>query len=101
MNILTFLLVKKQYLWLKKKTSLLCSKTVHTFVLIKCVFFNTCIFLEAESKVQTRIIAADFSKGTSIYENIRSKLDGLIVGILGKIPFLYLRYSVIQIKWNF
>ena len=35
--------------------------------------------------MKTQIIAADFSKGTSIYEGIKSKLQGLNIGILGKL----------------
>ena len=34
--------------------------------------------------MKTRIITADFSSGTSIYDGIRQKLQGLNIGILGR-----------------
>ena len=34
--------------------------------------------------MKTQIITADFSNGTSIYDGIRSKLQGLNIGILGR-----------------
>ena len=41
-------------------------------------------FPENQYKVTTKIIAADFSHGTSIYDGIKHKLQGLSIGILGK-----------------
>lgn len=42
------------------------------------------LFLEAAHKVKTKIIAADYSDGTSIYDDIRNKLQGLDIGVLGE-----------------
>lgn len=38
--------------------------------------------IEAESKVQTRIVTADFTSGPEIYEGIRAQTADLVVGIL-------------------
>ncbi|XP_061191226.1 very-long-chain 3-oxoacyl-CoA reductase-like [Saccostrea echinata] len=38
--------------------------------------------IEKESKVQTRIIVADFSKGLELYDSIRDQLAGLEIGTL-------------------
>ncbi|XP_061180286.1 very-long-chain 3-oxoacyl-CoA reductase-like [Saccostrea echinata] len=38
--------------------------------------------IEKESKVQTRIIVADFSKGLELYDSIREQLAGLEIGTL-------------------
>ncbi|XP_052271223.1 very-long-chain 3-oxoacyl-CoA reductase-like isoform X2 [Dreissena polymorpha] len=38
--------------------------------------------IESSFRVKTKVIAADFSLGTSIYENIRSQLQGMEIGIL-------------------
>lgn len=38
--------------------------------------------IESQYKVKTQIITADFSSGTSIYDGIRQKLQGLNIGIL-------------------
>ncbi|XP_062603494.1 very-long-chain 3-oxoacyl-CoA reductase-like [Saccostrea cucullata] len=38
--------------------------------------------IEKESKVQTRIIVADFTKGLELYDSIRDQLAGLEIGIL-------------------
>ncbi|XP_061188398.1 very-long-chain 3-oxoacyl-CoA reductase-like [Saccostrea echinata] len=38
--------------------------------------------IEKESKVQTRIIVADFSKGVELYDSIRDQLAGLEIGTL-------------------
>lgn len=40
--------------------------------------------IEAEFKVKTKWIAADFSKGKEIYKHIEQELAGIPVGILGK-----------------
>lgn len=39
---------------------------------------------EKESKVQTKIIVADFSKGLELYDSIKTQLKDLEVGTLGK-----------------
>jgi hypothetical protein len=44
--------------------------------------------LESVQKVKTRIIAADYSNGETIYDDIRNKLRGLDIGVLGEL-FLY------------
>ncbi|XP_061180296.1 very-long-chain 3-oxoacyl-CoA reductase-like [Saccostrea echinata] len=38
--------------------------------------------IEKESKVQTRIVVADFSKGLELYDSIRDQLAGLEIGTL-------------------
>lgn len=37
-----------------------------------------------ESKVQTRIIVADFGKGLELYDSIRTQLADLEIGTLGE-----------------
>ena len=39
--------------------------------------------LEINSKVEVKIIAADFSKGKEAFDNIEAKLKGITIGILG------------------
>ena len=41
-------------------------------------------FADQHYKVQVKVIVADFKK-TDIYENIKQQLNGLDIGILGKI----------------
>ncbi|XP_053384915.1 very-long-chain 3-oxoacyl-CoA reductase-B-like isoform X4 [Mercenaria mercenaria] len=38
--------------------------------------------IESAQKVKTKVIAADYSHGTSIYDDIRNKLQGLDIGVL-------------------
>lgn len=46
---------------------------------------NTICFISKakESKVQTRIIVADFGKGLELYDSIRTQLADLEIGTLG------------------
>ena len=39
-------------------------------------------YLESQYKVNTKVIAIDFTQGVEIYERIRKELEGLEVGIL-------------------
>lgn len=47
-----------------------------------------------ESKVQTRIIVADFGKGLELYDSIRTQLADLEIGTLGG-------YKREDLKWKF
>jgi len=47
------------------------------------------LLLEGTARVKTRTIAADFSHGVGIYDNIKKQLQGLDVGVLGKQCFKY------------
>lgn len=49
-----------------------------------CNFFIIIFITEAEYKVKTKWIAADFSKGKEVYRHIENELSGIPVGILGK-----------------
>lgn len=46
---------------------------------------NPFFFSESQHKVKTKWIVADFSKDKSIYDHIARELEGIPVGILGKI----------------
>lgn len=46
----------------------------------QCVLFSKA----KESKVQTRIIVADFGKGLELYDSIRTQLADLEIGTLGE-----------------
>lgn len=47
---------------------------------MQCVLFSKA----KESKVQTRIIVADFGKGLELYDSIRTQLADLEIGTLGE-----------------
>jgi len=51
--------------------------------------FRLVLLLEGTARVKTRTIAADFSHGVGIYDNIKKQLQGLDVGVLGKQCFKY------------
>lgn len=42
------------------------------------------LFLESKSKVKVKTIAIDFSQGSEIYARIKTELEGLDIGVLGK-----------------
>lgn len=48
-------------------------------------FCSVCVCLESRYKRQTHVIQADFTEGHSIYSAIEQQLEGLQIGILGKI----------------
>lgn len=43
--------------------------------------------LEANPKVEVRVISADFTKGKEVFKKIESQLKDISIGILGKIIF--------------
>lgn len=47
------------------------------------MYFSFCLFSENRFKVQTKVIAVDFSHA-DIYDTIGKELDGMEVGTLGK-----------------
>lgn len=42
-------------------------------------------FAEIESEVKTKILIADFTKGTEVYEHIEKELADVPISILGKL----------------
>lgn len=63
-----------------KKEIIVILTTITKKKLIRFLLFS----IEAEFKVKTKWIAADFSKGKEIYKHIEQELAGIPVGILGK-----------------
>ena len=52
-------------------------------------------FVESTYNVQTKVICVDFSND-AIYEDVRTKLDGLDIGILGNLSLIFfmLNYKI-------
>ena len=54
--------------------------------------FPFCLFSESRFKVQTKVIAVDFTHA-DIYETIGKELNGLDIGILGKFETHFMQNS--------
>ncbi|CAN7995533.1 unnamed protein product [Ixodes hexagonus] len=60
--------------------------------------------IEKAYKVKTKVISADFTGGSEIYQVIRRELEGLEVGVLGKcfeIPTLYLLLNNVGTSYSY